>query len=157
MSSIEATEYTKFKTATQIFPGRRIIAGMLIFAAIIIVAYWVIWFINRDILASAHTFQYYTFENAFPAADAWLALSALIAATGLIRKQRWGLFWTIIATGSGFYLGCMDVLFDMENGIYAFKGDPSTTIVEIIINILTFGLAITGLVWAWRVFKITTE
>jgi hypothetical protein len=45
---------------------------MLLFAAVITVAYWVIWFSNRDILASAHTIQYFTFEIAFPAADGWL-------------------------------------------------------------------------------------
>lgn len=130
--------------------GRRIIAGMLLFAAVVTVAYWVIWFSNRDILASAHTIQYFTFENAFPAADGWVVLSALLATIGLLRARRWGIYWTIVAAGSGIYLGCMDVLFDLENNIYTLGGAAS---VEIVINILTFALGVIGLLWAWRAFK----
>ncbi len=151
MTSMDVTGSTS--GTIQDIPGRRVIAGMLLFAAVITIAYWVIWFSNRDILASAHTIQYFTFENAFPAADGWVVISALLATTGLFRAQRWGIYWTIVAAGSGIYLGCMDVLFDLENGIYTFKGDPSAAIVEIIINILTFSLGIFGLVWAWRAFR----
>jgi len=151
MSSIDVTSSSR--DAMQNIPGRRVIAGMLLFAAVITTAYWVIWFSNRDILASAHTIQYFTFENAFPAADGWIVISALLATIGLLRAQRWGLYWTIVAAGSGIYLGCMDILFDLEYGIYSLKGDPSAAIVEIIINILTFSLGIIGLVWAWRAFR----
>ena len=140
-------------SAIQNLPGRRAIAGMLLFAAVITTAYWVIWFSNRDILASTHTIQYFTFENAFPTADGWIVISALLATVGLIRAHRWGIYWTIVAAGSGIYLGCMDVLFDLENGIYSLKGDPGAAIVEIIINILTFSLGIIGLVWGWKAFK----
>ena len=136
--------------AVQNIAGRRIIGGMLLFAAVLTVAYWVIWFSNRDILASAHTVQYFTFENAFPAADGWVVVSALLAAVGLMRARRWGIYWTIVAAGSGIYLGCMDVLFDLENGIYRLGG---AAIIEIIINVLTFALGIVGLVWAWRAFR----
>jgi uncharacterized membrane protein (DUF2068 family) len=130
--------------------GRRIIAGLLLFAAVFTVAYWVIWFTNRDILASTHTIQYFTFENAFPAADGWVVISALLASVGLLRARRWGIYWAIVAAGSGIYLGCMDVLFDLENGIYTLGG---AAIVEIVINVLTFGLGLIGLMWAWRAFR----
>jgi hypothetical protein len=51
----------------------------------------------------------------------------------------------------------MDVLFDLQNGIYALRGDRSAAIVEIIINILTFGLGVTGMVWAWNAFRRMTS
>src|SRR6266851_3789662 len=153
MPTVEMTGPGQTASPTQSLPGRRVIAGMLIFAAVITIAYWVIWFfIDRSILASTNTISYYTFENAFPAADGWLTLSALIGAIGLLLQRRWGVFWTIVAAGSGIYLGCMDVLFDVQNGIYLLG---SAAIVEIIINVLTFGLGLIGLVWAWRVFKAT--
>ncbi len=152
MPAVEMTGPGQTASLAQSLPGRRVIAGMLIFAAVITIAYWVIWFfIDRSILASANTIQYYTFENSFPAADGWLTLSALIGAVGLLRQKRWGVFWTIVAAGSGIYLGCMDVLFDLENGIYLMGG---AAIVEMIINILTFGLGTIGLVWGWRAFRI---
>jgi hypothetical protein len=151
-----STDIVKPSAKEETLPGRRIIAGMLLFAAIITVAYWVTWFSNRDLLASANTIQYYTFENAFPAADGWLVFSALIATIGLLRRRNWGVYWTIVAAGSGIYLGCMDVLFDLQNGIYIIKGNPSAAIVEIIINTLTFGLGIIGMVWAWNAFRRMT-
>ena len=57
-----------------------------------------------------------------------------------------------MAGGAGIYLGCMDVLFDLENGIYAIRpsADASGPIVEIAINILTFTLGISITAWAWR-------
>jgi hypothetical protein len=148
MTSIDAAGSST--SGIQNVPGRRTIAILLLFAAVVTLAYWVVWFSNRDILASTHTIQYFTFENAFPAADGWIVISALLAAVGLLRARRWGIYWTIVAAGSGIYLGCMDVLFDLENGIYALGG---AAIVEIIINILTFLLGIIGLVWAWRAFR----
>ena len=152
MTSIDVTDSST--SAVQNIAGRRIIAGMLLFAAVVTVAYWVIWFSNRDVLASAHTVQYFTFENAFPAADGWVVISALLASVGLLRARRWGIYWTIVAAGSGIYLGCMDVLFDLENGIYTLGG---AAIVEIVINILTFALGIIGLVWAWRAFRLVAR
>jgi hypothetical protein len=133
--------------------GLRLIVGLMVFAAAITVAYWVIWFgVDRNILASSQAPAYFTFENAFPAADAWLALTLVIGALGLARRRLWGLFSTLLAGGAGVYLGCMDVLFDLENGIYQVPrgADPSPVIIEIIINVLTFALSIGILAYIWR-------
>jgi len=88
MTSMDITGSTS--GTIQNIPGRRVIAGMLLFAAVVTIAYWVIWFSNRDILASAHTIQYFTFENACPAADGWGVISSLLATIGLLRARRWG-------------------------------------------------------------------
>lgn len=133
--------------------GLRVIIGMMVFAAIITVAYWVIWFgVDRSILASSQAPAYFTFENAFPAADAWLAITLTIGAIGLARRRPWGLLSTLLAGGAGVYLGCMDVLFDLENGIYQVPrgADPSPVIIEITINVLTFALSIFILSYVWR-------
>lgn len=125
----------------------------LLVAAAITVAYWVIWFgVDRTLLASAHTDAYYAFENSFPLADAWLALSALVGGVLLVRGNPNAIYWAFLAAGSGIYLGLMDVLFDLENGIYIGKGggDASAPAIEIGINILTFALSGIGLWWAWR-------
>lgn len=133
--------------------GRVTIASVMFFAAAITLAYWLIWFgIDRDILASSHADYYYHFENAFPAADAWLGITLVIGAIGILRLQPWGLLATLLAGGAGIYLGCMDVLFDVENGIYQVPrgGDPSAVMVEAVINVLTFGLGILVISWIWR-------
>jgi hypothetical protein len=133
--------------------GLRWIIGLMIFAAVLTVAYWVIWFgVDRSILASSQAPAYFTFENAFPAADAWLAMTLGLGAVGLARRRLWGLFATLLAGGAGVYLGCMDVLFDLENGIYQIPrgADPSPVIIEITINALTFALSIGILTYVWR-------
>jgi hypothetical protein len=133
--------------------GLRWIIGMMVFAAIITAAYWVIWFgVDRSILASSQAPSYFTFENAFPVADAWLAITLGIGAVGLARRRPWGLLSTLLAGGAGVYLGCMDVLFDLENGIYQIPhgADPSPVIIEITINVLSFALSIFILTYVWR-------
>jgi hypothetical protein len=129
--------------------GRGIIAGVMVFAAVLILAYWVIWFlVDRDLLASLHADFYYRFENAFPVADAWLGLLLILATVGLLLRRPWGL----LAGGAGIYLGCLDVLFDLENGVYhiAPGGDASGALIEMTINILTFALGIIVTTYIWR-------
>jgi len=133
--------------------GRTAIAGVMLFGVALIAAYWLIWFlVDRDLLASAHTSEYFAFENAFPAADAWLGVTLLLGAIGLLRRRPWGLLCALLAGGAGIYLGCMDVLFDLENGIYLVRpgGDPAAVAIEIVINVLTFGLGVVVIAYAWR-------
>lgn len=133
--------------------GRGIIAGAMIFAALLILAYWVIWFlVDRNLLASLHTDYYYRFENAFPAADAWLGILLLLATAGLLLRRSWGLLAGLLGGGAGIYLGLMDMLFDLENGVYRVPagGDVSGPIIEIVINILTFALGIIVITYIWR-------
>ncbi len=133
--------------------SRSIVAGVMFFAAALTIAYWVLWFGGgRTLLASSQAASYFVFENAFPAADAWLAFTLIVGAIGLMQRTSWGLLFSLLAGGAGIYLGCMDVLFDLENGIYLIpKGvDPSSAIIEICINVLTFSLSIAGIVYIWR-------
>ncbi len=46
----------------------------------------------------------------------------------------------------------MDVLFDLENGIYLVPkgGDPTAVIIEIVINVLTFALSLIAITYFWR-------
>ncbi len=133
--------------------GRAIMIALMLLAAVVTVAYWVIWLgVDRNLLASSHADAYYVFENAFPAADGWLVLTLVIGALGLARRRAWGLLATLLAGGAGIYLGCMDVLFDVENHIYQVPrgGDPSAVAIEIAINICTFVLGGVVITYAWR-------
>ena len=60
---------------------RRTVQAMLVVAIVIDIAYWAIWFSDRDVLASSHRSAYYEFENAFPLADLWLGLACLLPVT----------------------------------------------------------------------------
>jgi len=116
-------------------------------ACAITVAYWVIWYAgDRDWLASLHTPEYYTFENAFPASDAWLAVGFAAAALTLDRPS--GTFWLIAAGSASLYLSGMDILFDLQNDVYATGG--AAVVTEILINVATLALGVGLLRAGWK-------
>jgi len=136
--------------ATELPRGARFILGVLIFGVVATIAYWVVWFgVDREILASAHTPSYYAFENSFPVADAFMTVCGAAATSALFRRRASSLFWSIAAGSISIYLGCLDVLFDLENGIYS-SADTGGVIVEIVINVLTLSMGAVVVVWAWR-------
>src|SRR5215467_11533232 len=99
--------------------GGRFILGVIIFGIVATLAYWVVWFgVDREILASAHTESYYAFENSFPIADAWMVACGILASVALVRRRASSLLWILAAGATSIYLGLLDVLFDLENGIY---------------------------------------
>jgi hypothetical protein len=126
---------------------RRMIEAMLIAAIAIDITYWTIWFTQRDWLASEHTQAYYDFENAFPLADCWLGLACVLALVALRRRRPIAFLWLVSAGAAGLYLGCMDLLYDLEHGIFT-KGAGGT--VEGLIVALTWAFSIVILWWTWQ-------
>src|ERR1700759_612230 len=111
--------------------GRRGVQRMLAIAIGVDLLYWLLWFVDRSAVASDDRPAYVEFENAFPLADAWLAVACLAALVSLRRRSPTALLWLIAAGGGGLYLFGMDVLYDLEHGIYA-KGGGG--IIEAAIN-----------------------
>ena len=141
MSSNQASELPR---------GGRFILGVLIFGVVATIAYWVVWFgVDREILASAHSQSYYAFENSFPIADAWMTFVGSAATLALFHRRASALLWSIAAGTTSIYLGLLDVLFDLENGIYR-SVDTGGVVVEIVINVLTLSMGAVVLFWAWR-------
>lgn len=125
---------------------RGVIEGMLVAAIALDVAYWTIWFTNRDWLASEHTRAYYDFENAFPVADLWLGVACVLALVTLRLGRPSALFWLLCAGSAGLYLFGMDLLYDVENGIF---GKGAGGVVEALIVLVTLVFSVTVLRWAW--------
>jgi hypothetical protein len=123
----------------------RVIA-LLIFTAALLVAYWAAWSADRGAVASDHTAQYIAFEQSFPLADGWLLTAALIAALQLWRRRPSALLWLLVLGGAGVYLCAMDVLYDLQHGIYS-NGHGGA--IELAINILTAVLSVGLLASAW--------
>lgn len=119
---------------------------MLVGAILLDIAYWSIWFIDRDTLASEHTQAYYDFENAFPLADLWLGLACLFALVALLRRQPAAQFWLVCAGAAGLYLFGMDFLYDVEHGIFTSGGGGA---IEACIVALTLVFSLTILRFAW--------
>jgi hypothetical protein len=129
----------------------RLTIGLVVGAFVALVAFWVIWFfVNRDWLANLDTPAYYAFENAFPAADAWLALACALGAWAMWKRRPSSLLWLLAGGGASIYLGLMDVLYDLENGIYgAPKGDWGAVATEVAINVYALGVGVWVMRFGW--------
>lgn len=125
---------------------RTTVQWLLVGAIALDVAYWSIWFTDRDVLASEHTTAYYEFENAFPLADAWLGLACLLALLTLRSGRPVAFFWLVAAGSSGMYLFGMDFLYDVENDIFTSGGGG---VVEACIVAVTLVFSVTVLRFAW--------
>ena len=126
---------------------RRVVQGLLLGAIVLDVAYWSVWFTDRRLIASENTRAYYEFENAFPLADAWLGVACLLAWWTLTTRRPSALFWLLCAGSAGVYLFCMDLLYDLENGIFT---SGSGGVVEAAIVAVTGIFSVTILTWSWR-------
>jgi hypothetical protein len=124
---------------------RRVVVALLIGAGIMC-AYWAAWFGDRSLVASETRRAYDEFENAFPAADAWITVCLLAAAWTLRGRRPAALFWLLAGGGAGVYLFCMDVLYDLEHGIWWKSGGG---VIEAAINVVTLAYSVWLLRWAW--------
>jgi hypothetical protein len=67
------------------------------------------------------------------------------------KRRSSSLFWLLTGGSASVYLGLMDVLFDLENGVYgAPKGDWGAVGVEIAINLYALGVGAWALAYGWR-------
>jgi hypothetical protein len=128
---------------------RRTIVVMLVAALVLDVAYWSIWFISRDTLASEHRAAYYEFENAFPLADFWLGVAVLFALVALLQSRPSAYFWLTCSGAAGLYLFGMDFLYDVEHGIFA-KGAGGVIEACIVAVTLVFSLTLLWFAWTRR-------
>ena len=132
--------------------GLKAVLVLAVVGALVTIAYWVIWFfVNRDWLAAAHTESYYAYENSFPLADAWLTFCLGAAAIALWKRRESAMLWLLAGGSAALYLGGMDILFDLENGIYlAPTGDWGSVVVELLINAFCVIGGAVAVVYAWR-------
>jgi hypothetical protein len=126
---------------------RRTVEVMLVIAILLDLAYWSIWFTQRDWIASEHRSAYYEFENAFPLADLWLGVACVLALVALRRNAGTQLLWLLCAGSAGLYLFGMDFLYDVEHGIFGKGGGGAF---EGLIVLLTLVFSVTLLTWTWR-------
>ena len=126
---------------------RKRVIVLLCVASGVMAAYWVAWFAHRSLVASATGTPYTWFENAFPAADGLLIVFMLLAARALRRRQPTALLWLLLGSGGGLYLFLMDVLYDLEHGIW---GRGANGLVELGINIVTLAVATFLGRWSWQ-------
>ncbi len=127
--------------------GAGLVIGLLYLLAIGIVAYWVSFFSGGEVQATQDD-CYIIFQRNFPAPDAMIALCAVICAEGLRRCKEWAVLWGLVAVGGLFFLGLIDIAYNLWNNMY-FKvsGEMGA---EIFINIFCMGFGAFLMVYLWR-------
>ena len=134
------------------------LAIVLFGVTVITAVYWVVWYLvpgGEQMLSvlpgdAAHK----RFEDAFLAADAWMAIASLIAGLRLLRAPARAAGWLYMAGSAGLYLAGMDILYDVQNGIYGLAANPeqrSAVITEIVINVGTVLFSVVAIARARRI------
>jgi len=118
-------------------------------AAALDLLYWVLFFTTSEVQSSQDT-VYLGFERAFPAADAWLGIASVVCAEGLRRRRAWAVFYGIAAGSAFVYLGLMDLLYDLEHGMYVQASPETATEMAIVIACFVFGPLLMRYVWRHR-------
>ena len=72
---------------------------------------------------------FFAYEHAFPPVDIALALVLIVSGAGLFRGKTPARPWALAAAGALIFLGCLDISFNAQNGIYtASLLDGATTL-----------------------------
>jgi len=116
--------------------------------------FWVAFFADLEAqrvgTLAARSDAWFAWELSFPLADLWMAATAILGAVGLWRMRRTALLFGLVSTGAMVFLGLMDVLFFLENGLYL----PMTgeVALELFIHAwaVAFGLFAIRSVWKHR-------
>ena len=127
--------------------GLAVAVAYLVLASAGTAAYWTVFFTSGAVHVRSDA-AYLAFERAFPLADGWMALCALLAATGLWRRRPWGLLFGLLAGSSLVFLGCMDVMWNLNEGSYAIANGAMAA--EIVINVFCLAGGPWLITYLWR-------
>jgi uncharacterized membrane protein (DUF2068 family) len=128
-------------------PGLVAAIGYFAVAAVGTTAYWIAFFTSGAVQVQEDA-AYLAFERAFPLADGWMAACATLAAVGLWRGRPWGLLFGLLAASSLVFLGCMDVLWNLNTGSYSIGSSAMTA--EIVINVFCLAGGPLLIRYLWR-------
>jgi hypothetical protein len=117
------------------------LAGCLLLTALVTPLYWVVFFTLDDARLSGADW-YLRFEQAFPAADGWMAVCCALGGVGLLRRSAWGPFFSLLAAGALVFLGLLDLSFEVQNGLWTFPGRSGAEMAAAAIDVWTLALGV---------------
>jgi hypothetical protein len=126
--------------------GRRRVASALLAGATLLVLYWAAWLLDRTLLAADTRPAYFEFEGAFFLADVWLATCLVAGARALTARRSSALLWLLAAGGAGGFLVAVDVLYNLQHGVW-FASQRGLT--ELVRNLATGAGTVALFAWAW--------
>ncbi len=134
---------------------QRAVVAINLAVALGISLFWAAWFLAPSLARArapaAPDYQIYlAFEQAFPLADACIVIAAAVGSLGLQRRRPWGkpLLW--MANGAMIFLALMDLLYDLEHGMFLPLGAESVQAGLVVLFPLAAGIASSLLLWRSR-------
>ena len=124
------------------------LAVLLIISALVVIYYWADFFIRGGVNVIKEDW-YIKFERAFPPADIWMAICALLGAIGLLTGQAYALLFLALAAGSLLFLALMDITFNVQNRLYPLVATSNEMRFELLLNVWALGLGIGLIVYLW--------
>ncbi len=132
---------------------RYLLVVLLVVFAIGVVVYWALYFLVGGTQVT-NAVWYTTFENAFPAADAWASVLCLLAAYLLIRRNdHYAPFFLAAAGASVLYLAFMDITFDVQNNLYPLVATNGNMQTELAINVFSLVLGVLDLAYGLALLR----
>ena len=135
--------------------GLTVTAVLMLLTAVGTILFWITFLADLEAQRSGHLASrcdaWFAWEMSFPLADGWMATTTILAAVGLWRMRPGGLLFGLVSGGAMVFLGLMDALFFLQNGLYLpLVGEAA---VELLIHVwmVTFGLFAIAYVWSRRV------
>ena len=136
-------------------PALTITAVLMLLTAIGIILFWVIFFADldaqRESTFALQSEAWFAWELSFPLADAWVALTALLGAIGLWRMRPTGLLFGLVSGGAMVFLGLIDLLFFLQNGLYLPMN--AEVAIELLIHLWVTGLGLFAIAIIWKHYK----
>jgi len=127
--------------------------GVGIWQIFVISLYWTLWFVAPEVVQifppqSPEYPAYIVFQHAFLLADAWLVGTCIALIIGLWKMQDWWMFFGLLNAGGLFFLGSMDLLYDLQHSVFVpMTGEGA---IELAIVLMVFGLTLINLTIFWR-------
>ena len=121
--------------------------------AIFLIYYWIDFFLRKGVQVTQEEW-YIKFQKAFPIADVWAAICALLCGVGLLTEQNFGLLFALLAASSIIFLALMDITFNVENKLYNLVGTSNEMKLELAGNIWFLSVGIVLIIYAWTKMAI---
>ena len=125
-----------------------VISVLLIMTAIFLIYYWIDFFLRKGVQVTQEE-GYIKFQKAFPIADVWAAICALLGGVGLLTEQNFGLLFALLAASSIIFLALMDITFNVENKLYNLVRSSAEMKGELVGNIWFLSVGIIVIIYVW--------
>jgi hypothetical protein len=104
--------------------------GLLVFAVVVTlfalgtIAFWAVFF-TAGLVSASDRPAYLEHEKSFPLADAYAVVCAFLCVAGVIKRKSWAVLFGVAAGSGIIFLGLMDTLYALEQGLIRDLSFPS--------------------------------